>query len=274
MRVHACRHCGDVFPSYPELRQHLNKHASGNVCPTCKRSFTRTADLRRHSSRCRPKPFACDVCHSGFGRKRDLDHHKRTVRCGGPPQPEPAPKRQKVTHLREDPLTPPPVEHANDELSAELRDFVQENWTSVRTHLVHGPVQTRCNRRLTTTDTRDFHDQLFLLFDQQTTAFKINCSYGFVLRVKQSGRLRYYHSSNNCCGRFLEEPSLVTKLQTFKTFLERIEDTDVLQWAIAQRPNSDWVVELVTNATFFLNKIVQHPIGCVGIALPDYVKNN
>ena len=276
MRVHACRHCGDVFPSYAELRQHLNKHASGNVCPTCKRTFTRTADLRRHSSRCRPKPFACDVCHSGFGRKRDLDHHERTVQCGGPPQPEPAPKRQKVTHLREDPLTPPqPVEHAaNDELSAELRDFLAENWASVRTHVVHGPVQTRYNRRLTSLDTRDLHEPLRVLFDQQTTAFKINCSYGFVLREKQSGRLRYYHSSGNCCGRLLEEPSLIANRDDFDRFLARITESDILQWAIAQRPNSDWVCEHVTNATFFLNKIVQHPIGCVGIALPDYVKNN
>ena len=32
--------------------------------------------------------------------------------------------------------------------------------------------------------------------------------------------------------------------------------------------------ELVTNATFFLNKIVDHPIGCVGVNLPTYVKNN
>ena len=275
MRVHACRHCGDVFPSYAELRQHLNKHASGNVCPTCKRTFTRRDNLVRHSSRCRSKPFACDVCHSGFGRKRDLDHHKRTVRCGGPPQPEPAPKRQKVTHLREDPLTPPPVEHAaNDELSAELRDFVHENWASVRTHVVHGPVQTRYNHRLTSLDTRDLHEPLRELFQEQKTVFKVNCSYGFVLREKQSGRLRYYHSSNNCCGRFLEEPSLIANRDDFDRFLERIEETDVLQWAIAQRPNSDWVCEHVTNATFFLNKIVQHPIGCVGIALPDYVKNN
>ena len=196
------------------------------------------------------------------------------MRCGGPPQPEPAPKRQKVTHLREDPLTPPPVEPANDELSAELRDFVHENWASVRTHVVRGPVQTRYNRRLTSLDTRDLHEPLRVLFDQQTTAFKINCSYGFVLREKQSGRLRYYHSSNNCCGRFLEEPSLVTNSQTFNTFLERIEETDVLQWAIAQRPNSDWVVELVTNVTFFINCIVHHPIGCVGVNLPDYVKHN
>ena len=217
----------------------------------------------------------CAVCKSSFGRKDNLDHHKRTVRCGGPPQPGPsAPKRRRVAILDEDTLTPPSVEPANDNLSRDLRDFVHENWASVRTHVVRGPVQTRYNRRLTSLDTHDLHEPLRVLFDQQTTAFKINCSYGFVLREKQSGRLRYYHSSNNGCGRFLEEPSLVTNSQTFNTFLERIEETDVLQWAIAQRPNSDWVVELVTNVTFFLNKIVQHPIGCVGIALPDYVKNN
>ena len=52
------------------------------------------------------------------------------------------------------------------------------------------------------------------LFDQQTTAFKLNCSFGFVLREKESGRLRYYHSSNNCCGRYLEEPSLITNRVT------------------------------------------------------------
>ena len=31
---------------------------------------------------------------------------------------------------------------------------------------------------------------------------------------------------------------------------------------------------MVTNATFFLNRIDDHPIGCVDINLPDYVKNN
>ena len=91
---------------------------------------------------------------------------------------------------------------------------------------------------------------------------------------KENGRLRYYHSSNNCCGRYLEEPSLITNRDDFDRFLERIREPDILQWAVAQRPNSDWVCEHVTNATFFLNRIVQHPIGCVGVTLPDYVKNN
>ena len=279
MRVHACRHCGEVFPSYPDLRQHLDSHVQppiGHICTTCGRAFTRRDHLQRHASRCRPKPFVCTVCDSSFTRERNLDRHKRTVQCGSPPQPGPAPKRRRIASLDEDPLTPPPVEHAaNDELSSAIRDFVHENWGSVRTHVVHGPIQTRYNRRLTGLDMRDLHDQLFLLFDQQTTAaFKVNVSFGFVLREKENDRLRYYHSSNNCCGRYLEEPALITNRDDFDRFLARIQESDILQWAVAQRPNSDWVCELVTNATFFLNKIVDHPIGCVGVNLPTYVKNN
>ena len=275
MRVHACRHCGEVFPYYSDLRQHLDSHASGHKCATCGRAFTRRDHLQRHASRCRPKPFVCTVCDSSFGRKQELDRHKRTVQCGSPPQPGPAPKRRRIASLDEDPLTPPPVEHAaNDELSSALQDFVQENWAAIRTHVVTGPIQTRYNHRLTSLDTRDLHEPLRVLFDQQTTAFKINCSFAFILKNKTTNRLKYYHSSNNCCGRLLEEPSLITNRDDFESFLERIREPDILQWAVAQRPNSDWVCEHVTNATFFLNRIVQHPIGCAGVTLPDYVKNN
>ena len=277
MRVHTCRHCGEVFPSYPDLRQHLDSHVQppiGHICTTCKKSFTRREYLLKHSSRCRPKPFACDVCHSSFGRKQELNRHVKTVKCGGPPQPGPsAPKRRRIA-LNEDPVSPPPVASLDDELSSDLQDAVRENWGSIRTHVVHGPIQTRYNRRLTSLDTRDSHEQLRVLFDQQTTSFKINCSFAFILKEKQSGRLKYYHSSNNCCGRFMEEPALITNRADFDSFLERIREPDILQWAIAQRPNSDWVCEMATNVTFFLNRIVQHPLGCVGVTLPDYVKNN
>ena len=121
---------------------------------------------------------------------------------------------------------------------------------------------------------RDSHEQLRVLFDQQTTSFKINCSFAFILKEKQSDRLKYYHSSNNCCGRYLEEPSLIGNRADFDQFLEQIREPDILKWAIAQRPNSDWVCEMATNVTFFINRIVQHPIGCVDVVLPDYVKRN
>ena len=217
----------------------------------------------------------CTVCDSSFGRKQELDRHKRTVQCGSPPQPGPAPKRRRIASLNEDPVLAPPVEHAaNDELSSAIRDFVHENWASVRTHVVNGPVQTRYNRRLTSLDTRELQEPLRQLFEEQTTSFKINCSFAFILKNKTTNRLTYYHSSNNCCGRLLEEPSLITNRGDFDRFLERIHKPDILQWAIAQRPNSDWVCEMATNVTFFINRIEDHPIGCVGLVIPAYVKNN
>ena len=252
----------------------MDSHASGHKCATCGRAFTRRFTLQRHASGCRPKPFTCDVCHSGFTRKWDLDQHKITVQCGSPPQPGPAPKRRRIASLDEDPLTPPPVEPANDELSSDLQDAVHENWGSIRTHVVHGPIQTRYNHRLTTMDTRELQEPLRQLFEEQTTSFKINCSFAFILKNKTTNRLKYYHSSNNCCGRLLEEPSLITNRGDFDRFLERIKEPDILKWALSQRPNSDWVVELVTNVTYFVNRILQHPIGCVGLVIPAYVKNN
>ena len=225
-------------------------------CATCGRAFTRRDHLQRHASPCRPKPFTCDVCRSSFGRKDNLDQHKRTVQCGGPPQPGPAPKRRRITSLDEDPLTPPPVEPSNDNLSSALQDFVQENWASVRTHVVRGPVQTRYNHRFTTPDMRVLKEPLGELFDEQTTAFKVNLSFGFILKQKVTGRLRYYHSSNNCCGRYMEEPALITNRADFESFQERIQEPDLLNWAVSQRPNSDWICEMVTNVTFFVNKIL------------------
>ena len=244
-------------------------------CATCGRAFTRRPNLQRHASGCRPKPFVCDMCRRSFTRERDLDRHKGTVQCGGPPQPGPAPKRRRiVARLNEDQLSPPPIEQLDDELSSDLQDAVRDNWASVRTHVVNGPVQTRYNRRLTSLDTRELQEPLRQLFEEQTTSFKINCSFAFILKNKTTNRLKYYHSSNNCCGRLLEEPSLITNRGDFDRFLERIHQPDILQWAIAQRPNSDWVCEMATNVTFFINRIEDHPIGCVGLVIPAYAKNN
>ena len=76
------------------------------------------------------------------------------------------------------------------------------------------------------------------MFEQQTNAFKINLSDGFVLKNKNTGSYRYYHSSCNCCGRYLDEPCLITDRGDFDMFLERIKQNYILQWVISQRPDS------------------------------------
>ena len=166
--------------------------------------------------------------------------------------------RKIVEYLHEDTATAPAAVPLNDELSVGLQEVIRDNWASIRTHVARGPVQTRFNQRLTTTDMRVLNEPLGELFDEQTTAFKVNLGYGLILMEKQSGRFKYYQSSCNCCGRYLDEPALITNRADFDGFLKRIHESDILQLAITHRPNSDWVCVLVTNVTFFVNLILQH----------------
>ena len=46
-----------------------------------------------------------------------------------------------------------------------------------------------------------------------------------------------------------------------------------MEWVRQRRPNSKWVVDTVTNVTFFITKIRGHPIGR-GTDLPKYLSNN
>ena len=265
MKTHGCRHCGERFETYTALEEHLSTHA--NACSKCNRVFRRPAGLLAH--KCKVGDYLCESCQHTFSTQKQLDRHKRVTACHHSLPPEP--KRRRVT-----PSPPPfeegPVEQPPPQQDSDLQDVITENWSSIRSHVTRGPVQSRYNYRLSSLDTRSL--ELRHIFEEQSTAFKINLSYGFILRNKQTGRYRFYHSSCNCCGRYLDEPSLITNAETFEKFLEQIKEPDLLNWAVSQRPNSDWICEMVTNVTFFVNKILQHPIGCVGIVLPPHIKRN
>ena len=273
MKVQVCRSCGAQFETYAELEEHLKNHSK--VCRTCKRSFSRHSTLASHI--CRIGEYSCESCQSSFSTEKQLKRHLRRSLCRHTLPPNP--KRRKTSTLPPAPTLPPPatVEEDQEEVllaveDPELQNVLRAHWGSVRTYIARGPVQTRFNYRLVSRNTRSM--ELCQILEEQTTAFKVNLSYGFILQHRQSKRLKYYHSSCNCCGRFLDKPCLVTTAVSFDAFLESIHEQDVLKWAISKIPNSDWVCVMVTNATFFVNRILKHPIGCVGIALPPRIKQN
>ena len=260
----------------------------------CDATFGRWNDLQHHvrsvcrlsssssSNRKKTTVYTCAKCRKIFNRHDNLTRHARTT-CTDVVKKPPSPKRSNREDTTpnhplvtdEDPIDPPARLPFADNLSTELLDVVRAHWSTVRTRVTRGPLQCRYDYRLTTLDTTVLETSLKNMFQEQTNAFKINLSYGFILRNKNTGQYKYYHSSCNCCGRYLDEPSLITNSKDFDDFLERIRETDVLQWAINQRPDSAWECELVTNVTFFVNHIIDHPIGCVGmIALPMYIKKN
>ena len=149
----------------------------------------------------------------------------------------------------------------SDDVSSELQDIIRKHWSSIRTNKTNGNLQSRYNFRLETLDTRTMHSQLRRIFWDQTSRFKINFSYAFILKNTRTGRLRYFHSSNNLRGRrYLEERHLITNIQDYEDFLEQ---KDVLQYAINNGRNSSYIVtnvpvKLLSNVCIREEYIILH----------------
>ena len=270
---YSCK-CDATFDIWDDLQHHVRS--------VCRLSSSRSRSSS--SNRKQTTVYTCAKCGMTFIKRVNLTRHVRNACTADdddttPPSPkisireDTTPNHPLVTDA--DPIDPPARLPFADNLSPELLDVVRAHWSTIRTRVTRGPLQCRYDYRVTTLDTTVLEPSLRNVFQEQTNAFKINLSYGFVLRNKNTGQYKYYHPSCNCCGRYLDEPSLITNSKDFDKFLERIRETDVLQWAINQRPDSAWVCELVTNVTFFVNRIIDHPIGCVGMTdLPMYIKRN
>jgi hypothetical protein len=102
--------------------------------------------------------------------------------------------------------------------------------------------------------------------------FKINVSFGFILRHMETGELRYYHSSQNN-SRFFDVPHLIRTEEDLEKFLDELQGQDILEYIRQQRPDTKWVVHLLTNVTFYVNKLFDHPIGA-RLVLPDHILKN
>ena len=200
----------------------------------CNKVFGRNYHLLRHiRTVCNSTittvspPSVCIKCGKVFANHHTLSRHERTVCVDtvSPPLPKRA-NREDTTprhpFISEDPIDPPDRFPFPDALLTDLLEVVRNNWSSIRTRVSRGPLQTRVNLRLNTLNTTTLETPLKTLFEQQTNAFKINLSYGFVLKNKNTGCHRYYHSSCNCCGRYLDEHSLITNREDFNIFLETI----------------------------------------------------
>jgi hypothetical protein len=76
----------------------------------------------------------------------------------------------------------------------------------------------------------------------------------------ETGELRYNHSSQNNSKLFYV-PHLIRTKEDLLRFLDEMQGQDILEFIRQQRPDTKWVVHLLTNVTFNVNKLFDHPIG-------------
>ena len=100
------------------------------------------------------------------------------------------------------------------------------HWHQIRTHF------SRKNRILAWYHFRQPQELITHLnsnFTDQSTVFKLNVSFGFILRNNETGALQYYYASRNN-EQVFEEPFQITTAADLQQVREALLNLDVLEW--------------------------------------------
>jgi hypothetical protein len=91
-------------------------------------------------------------------------------------------------------------------------------------------------------------DDIEHIFEDQSTIFKLNLSFGFILFNNDTEEMQYHHSSANN-NRVFDTPFQIRNREDLGQVCEAMQNINIHEWAWQQCPNSKWVVMDFTNAT-------------------------
>ncbi|KAL9974065.1 hypothetical protein ACROYT_G011063 [Oculina patagonica] len=247
-----CRTCERTFSRKDNLKRHILVHTreKPHVCPLCNKRFARPGDLKRHKKRVHQnravqRSFRCGTCGETFNNMAPYQAHVRNAHQAAkrtseeeapkskrsrptPPHP-PAPVAAASSSWESDPLSVPANLLANEDPIT--RRMYEEHWLQIRTRFHRGnPLLDWYNFRLTSLDPQELKRHTQRIFYDQSTVFKLNISFGFILRNNDSGALQYYHSSQNN-NQVFDSPFQIQAEHDLVQVNEALQEFDILEWA-------------------------------------------
>ena len=109
------------------------------------------------------------------------------------------------------------------------------------------------------------------IYETQTHAFRINLSFGFIMRHDTEQRYRYFRPYDNVS--VLEEPMFVSKRSDIQKIMRQLRTLDIFKELNKQRPDTKWRLVLVTNVRFKTYS-TNFPLGSDKIKLPKHIKDS
>ena len=128
---------------------------------------------------------------------------------------------------------------------AVYRDIYRQHWNTIKTSVKRGAIRDVYHFPIA-----DYTNPSEYLNTIRAASgrFKINVSFGFIIRSLTTDELRFYHPSNNTS--LFDRPRLIANDVDYTNLLERVELQDAFDYARQQKPSSEWVVERIVCARF------------------------
>ena len=152
----------------------------------------------------------------------------------------------------------------------EINTLMRKHFSSIRTFYKKGKVQSIFNFYYN----QDLKLLIRKIVDQilkfQFHRFKINYSFGYILKNIHDNELRYYHSSFNN-NLMMETARLISNRHELIEFLNTLAEESFFDQIY--RSDTKWKIVNIPNITFYINHIKDAPLGAP-VDLPDYIMNN
>ena len=109
------------------------------------------------------------------------------------------------------------------------------------------------------------------IFEKETDSFKLNIAFGFVMRNKETGQLRYYVPYENV--NLFPKPFAVTDSKSLLALKRKLTKLNPKEHLLNIRKNTKWEPLFFTNINYSVYLMAQR-LGSTTIELPRFVKNN
>jgi hypothetical protein len=300
----ACPTCNQSFSRSDILARHVRSAHTRDEkfhCNSCSYSTTRRDTLNKHRKRKHdagvtqlfethqkqgrssnstdptepgpgPTPSVVPPNRAAAGSTR-VDGVQREQNRLPKPDKAPSPPSPKVTGIppsETDPSGQDEPNTYNEKLHLVLESNKERISNSIRRSR---RVQDRYNFALSTGTTEELLSFATTIFHEQRHPFKLNISFGFVLENILTDQLTYFYASKN--NMLFDKPILVKNMIDLQAISGVLDQHDILDYCRLQRPNTTFVVAIVTNALFYVDKLKKHMIGnCRSRQLPHFLSNS
>ena len=270
-----CEKCGKSFPSLFNLKRHQSSNCHIEMCKHCSRSFPSSIKRKRHELTLCPKnpdakskTFICGKCNQAFKSKWEYTNHYSLAH------------HERNNDQRKENDATNSSSGANNDYQPWVDDEgnIDEGLRNMYERFGH--VINRSHRQGNYMDEYNFridsgfsyetiHNNLRDIYTSNRNVFRVNITFGFILKNIEDESYRYFYAHNN--EGIFPTPYTISNADDLLQLFRKIKHIDILHTIFKQRPNSKWKIHMLTNIRYVVFRMVDKSLGA-GV-VPPYIKN-